>query len=444
MDLTRDATPATDFALRTLAVVLLIGIAGGAAVARTVGAAGRDQLAFHAQFVVDTLATPALVDGTPVAEVLEDVVAMDPQVVAMSLLTPDREVQVTTRSRAAPDETTRHEIPLPAAGSGMLLAVEQDATDVAATTAGLTRRIAIVVAGGLLALWAVVVPLARRLGHRVARQNRTLERQRAQLARLLEQEQATVRRLREYDRLREQFLTSISHELRTPLTVVTGALRTLTAHGDRVPQDVRQDLLVRAGNHANRLDRLLVDLLSLTRSGAGPEHAHDLVDVREAVAEARRHAPACAVELELEVRALLTDRDQLVRALGALLSNAARHGPSDEVVTVRTIRAGTGVELQVEDRGAGISPELRRVVFEPFRQGDLRDAHAPGTGIGLALVAAYATSHGGRAWIDAAAGGGTRVHVRLPDAIGSAVAPVLQPRSAGATRPSVVLPRTVT
>ncbi len=215
----------------------------------------------------------------------------------------------------------------------------------------------------------------------------------------------------------DRFLGSISHELRTPITVVQGSLQMLASKGDELSADARTDLANRAYEKSRRLSALVQGLLDLNASAESPQQTR-WVDLGDAVESARRALPPRPVELDLDVEGIVTERGQLVRALGALLGNAIRHAPGDEPIVVRARRHGDDVELQVDDRGPGIPSRLREEVFEPFRQGDLLDAHSPGTGIGLALVAAYATQHNGRAWVSDRPGGGARLHVTLTDVVG--------------------------
>ena len=262
------------------------------------------------------------------------------------------------------------------------------------------------------------MPLAYRLGRELRAQAEELREQSVELQRLLDREQLTVQRLREVDQMRDRFLESISHELRTPLTVVQGSLQMLALKGEELPPTTRAQLVDRANDKAERLSTLLQALLDLNASAETPDNVH-WVDLRAAVADARRLLPNREVRLELEVEGLVTNRAQLVRSLGALLGNVVRHAPGEDPVLVRTsVRDGADVELVVADRGPGIPAELRTAVFEPFRQGELLDGHSPGTGIGLSLVAAFAAQHDGRAWVDERPGGGTEVHVLLCDVVG--------------------------
>jgi two-component system sensor histidine kinase KdpD len=123
------------------------------------------------------------------------------------------------------------------------------------------------------------------------------------------------------------------------------------------------------------------------------------------------------VKLEVEPMVADVDGPKVERILENLLVNAAKHTPPNTVVRVRIQRHDTGLLLAVEDEGAGVPDDLKEVVFRPFERGPRAPTHAPGTGIGLSLVARFAELHGGRAWVEDRVGGGASFRVFLPAVI---------------------------
>jgi signal transduction histidine kinase len=101
------------------------------------------------------------------------------------------------------------------------------------------------------------------------------------------------------------------------------------------------------------------------------------------------------------------------RIFDNLLSNAGRYTPYGSTVWVRVRPVADGAELIVEDDGPGVPAEHHDTLFDPFRQGPQTVAHAPGVGVGLALVQRFAELHGGRAWVTDRRGGGASFHVML-------------------------------
>jgi signal transduction histidine kinase len=112
---------------------------------------------------------------------------------------------------------------------------------------------------------------------------------------------------------------------------------------------------------------------------------------------------------------LAADAPKLERIVENLLVNAAKHTPAGTTIWVRLHAQDNGVLLLVEDEGPGVPAQLREQIFQPFRQGGTVADHAPGSGIGLALVARFAGLHGGRAWVQDRPGGGASFPVFLPD-----------------------------
>jgi signal transduction histidine kinase len=108
------------------------------------------------------------------------------------------------------------------------------------------------------------------------------------------------------------------------------------------------------------------------------------------------------------------DGAKVERIVENLVMNAVRHTARETTVWVRVEAASGGAIIAVEDDGPGVPPELRDAIFEPFRQGPTASPHAPGTGIGLSLVAMFADLHGGRAWVEEREGGGASFRVFLP------------------------------
>lgn len=415
--------------MRTAWVLLAIGIAVHAMVVQTIDAELQRQLRFHAEFVATYLVAPAADDSSLTEATIATIVSDDPQVTSMTVR--DAAGAVLGRAGEPAPTDVRHVVDVP--GTDLRATVAQDDEIVQAAATATTRRLTLVLGAGLAALWLAVVPLAYRLGRELRgqadelraqsdelraqsdelrTQSDELREQSIQLQRLLDREQMTVQRLQEADELRDRFLESVSHELRTPMTVVKGSLALLRQHGDALPPEARRELLDRANTKAARLDELVLGLLEMNRS---LEAATDgrLVSVPDVVRDVRTQLPPRDVELDLQVTAITTSPTRLTRALANLVGNAIRHAPDDDLVVVRTRVTGTAVELQVDDRGPGIPDDLKHAVFDPFRQGELHDAHAPGIGMGLSIVARYAAEHHGRAWVTDRPGGGTRVHVLL-------------------------------
>ena len=239
-----------------------------------------------------------------------------------------------------------------------------------------------------------------------------------QLAAALERERAAAEHLRAVDEMKTTFLQAVSHDLRTPLTTVLGIALTLERGAAGLPPADVADLLHRLSSNARKLDRLLSDLLDLDRLARGTlTPRRQVIDVgaltRRIVDEAGV-AGEHPVAIDVAPVRIAVDAPKVERIVENLVVNAARHTAAGTPIWVRVHRRGGGVLLLVEDEGPGVPPQLREQIFQPFHQGRNVAAHAPGSGIGLALVAQFANLHGGRAWVEDRPGGGASFRVFLP------------------------------
>jgi two-component system, OmpR family, sensor kinase len=194
-----------------------------------------------------------------------------------------------------------------------------------------------------------------------------------------------------------RFLADASHELRTPVTSLIGNIEYVIRHGVEpgVLDDLRAD--------AERLGRLVDDLLVLERQGAGSRRvmADVALDdvVRSVVADAAE--PRVVLARIAPVR-VAGDEAALRRAVANLVENALVHGPAGGTVEVGVARIGDRARVTVSDAGPGPAEDERERVFERFWRGDAA-AGRPGSGLGLSIVAGVAAAHGGQVTIDGSA-----------------------------------------
>lgn len=226
-------------------------------------------------------------------------------------------------------------------------------------------------------------------------------------------------RLEQAVRREREFVDDAAHELRTPIAVLRGELELALRLGKDLPEDAAESLAAALGE-AERLEHLAQDLLVLASAerGASARAAVDLA------ALAQREAPRLAAAHPVDVRvvgpAAVVDGDE--RALGRLLANLVANAESAGAARVRvrtsTLDAGQRVQLVVADDGRGFPPELVATATERFTRGDAaRTRSSSGAGLGLAIVAAVVTDHGGELELghdDEL--GGAAVVVRLPRA----------------------------
>ena len=243
-----------------------------------------------------------------------------------------------------------------------------------------------------------------------------------QLSDALERERTASQHLRELDEMKDAFLQAVSHDLRTPLTSVLGIAATLDRGHQQLAVSEVRDLLGRLAANARKLGRLLTNLLDLERLTQGNlDPDRQRVDLGELVSRIVKDAgPELVgtrlISVETAPVLIAVDAPKVERIVENLLANAARHTPAGTPVWVRVQAAAGGALMVVEDAGPGVPAEVRQAIFQPFRQGPTITAHAPGSGIGLALVAQFAGMHDGRAWVQERPGGGASFRVFLADA----------------------------
>jgi PAS domain S-box-containing protein len=240
------------------------------------------------------------------------------------------------------------------------------------------------------------------------------------LAVALDRERAAAEHLRTLDELKSGFLQAVSHDLRTPLASVLGISLTLKRGRGRLSPADTDDLLGRLAVNARRLDRILTGLLDLDRLDRGiVELRRERVDLARLVAGVVDEAGeellvAHPVSLELRPAQVMADAAKVERIVENLLANAARHTDPGTPIWVRVEPGDRGALLCVDDAGPGIPAEQRESIFRPFQRGAGAASYAPGSGVGLALVAQIASLHDGQAWVEDRAGGGASFRVLLP------------------------------
>lgn len=242
--------------------------------------------------------------------------------------------------------------------------------------------------------------------------NAELSAERAQLA----EETNKLAMLERVDEQRAALLRSVSHDLRTPLATiqaVTSDLRAGTGYDDAT----RKELLDLVGDEAERLDRIVANLLNLSRIEAGalkPDRQAVVVEelVDTCVRRLQRVLVNALVVVDVAPDLPLADVDysQIDQVLSNLLENAVRHCGARPRVTVDGRRRGDWIEIAVADDGAGVLPFERNAVFEPFRRGE----SSTSSGVGLAICKAIVEAHGGRIAVDGSPWGGARFSFTVP------------------------------
>ncbi|MBZ5676530.1 MAG: DUF4118 domain-containing protein [Acidobacteriia bacterium] len=227
------------------------------------------------------------------------------------------------------------------------------------------------------------------------------------------------------EQMRSSLLSAMSHDLRTPLASITGAASTLRTQNDRLPLETKQELLESISDEAERLGRLVGNLLDMTKfESGGVELRRDLYPLEEIVGTVLQR-----MEPQLEGRAVSTDLAEnlppedlpimvfvddvlLGQVLWNLLENATKYTPPGTPLELAAFKEEGAVIIEVRDRGPGIPPGEEELIFEKFYRGKSKNIR--GAGLGLPICRAIIQAHRGTIQALPREGGGTTFRISLP------------------------------
>ena len=236
--------------------------------------------------------------------------------------------------------------------------------------------------------------------------------------RLRESEQQT-KLVAESERLSKTLLNSISHEIRTPIAAITSAAGNLSEGQGTGTAEFRQAMVAEIQEAAGRLNRLVGNLLSMTRLESGHVKANldwcdvaDLIQVtlKEIEKDLARHK--VAVEIAAGLPLVRMDFVLMQQVLTNLLLNAAVHTPTGTAVRLTAAADGRALVLAVADNGPGLPPDALPLIFEKFYRAPT--APAGGTGLGLAIVKGFVEAQGGQVKAENRPSGGAAFTIRMP------------------------------
>jgi two-component system sensor histidine kinase KdpD len=221
------------------------------------------------------------------------------------------------------------------------------------------------------------------------------------------------------EEMRSSLLAAVSHDLRTPLAAITGAATSLR-DVSQLGRETASELIESICDGAERLDRLVANLLSMTRlESREVSLRREWVPVGEIVGSALAVVDKLVAKREVSVSIdpdlplLHVDPLLIEQLLVNLLENAVRYAPNS-AIELSARRLTNEVELSVSDRGPGLPPEVSTRAFQKFVRG--AGARGPGVGLGLAICDSIAAAHGGSLIAEPRSGGGTTFRVALPAA----------------------------
>jgi two-component system sensor histidine kinase KdpD len=229
------------------------------------------------------------------------------------------------------------------------------------------------------------------------------------------------RSLAEADRLKTAILRAVSHDLRTPITIIKTSAAHLDQLHDRLPADEQRELARAIETQADELDRLVGNLLDLSRLQAGAvvlnEELNSLEEIAGEVA-ARAYdthrAERIALDFPDDLPLVRCDYGLMLQALGNVVDNSLRHEPAGKRVIIRGRALADAARLEVVNHGPGIAPEDRPRLMEPFYQSRDGRSQKGGVGLGLAIARGIVEAHGGRVHVEDTPGGGATFVITLP------------------------------
>ena len=235
---------------------------------------------------------------------------------------------------------------------------------------------------------------------------------------LLAEEAHRAQMRMETEKLRSSLLSSVSHDLRTPLSAITGAASALLQSGPPLGPTDQRELVEAIREEADRLGRLVQNLLDMTRleSGVVPvrkewHSLEEVVGIALGRLSDRLGERPVDVRLPEDLPLVSMDAVLIEQVFINLLDNALKYTPDGSPIEISARVDGGGVQIEVADRGPGLAPGVEQRVFEKFYRGQ---SPGRGSGLGLAICRGFVEVHGGRIWAENREGGGAAFRFTIP------------------------------
>jgi len=226
--------------------------------------------------------------------------------------------------------------------------------------------------------------------------------------------------LRATESLQTALLNSISHDLRTPLVSITGALSSLDEDSGLLNESARRALIENARGEADRLNRLVGNLLNMTRIESGAIKLRlESEDIQDVIGTALEQLGSRVANRKIQVNVpagfplVPMDFTLIAQVLVNVLENAAKYSPADTTIEVSAELLDETIRLKIADRGAGIPSEDMTRVFDKFYRVQ-RPENVSGTGLGLSISKGIVEVHHGTIYASTREGGGTIITIELP------------------------------
>jgi two-component system sensor histidine kinase KdpD len=222
------------------------------------------------------------------------------------------------------------------------------------------------------------------------------------------------------ERLRNSMLSAVSHDLRTPLTAIAGAASGLLEENAPLDPSTRHELCQTIAEEAHRLNRLVNNLLDMTRLEAGAIQAHkewqpleEVVGAALTRLETQLHDRPLSTYFPADLLLVPLDSVLIEQVLINMLDNAVKYTPPGSPIDLTAWATEDAVTVEVADRGPGLPPGEEQRIFDKFYRVQ-RPSMPSGTGLGLTICRGLVEAHGGQMWAENRSGGGTAIRFTLP------------------------------
>ncbi|MBC8074540.1 MAG: sensor histidine kinase KdpD, partial [Chloroflexales bacterium] len=223
----------------------------------------------------------------------------------------------------------------------------------------------------------------------------------------------------ETEQMRSSLLSAVSHDLRTPLATITGVTSTLASADTTMDAAARRELAQSAYEEADRLNRLVSNLLDMTKLESGEvrvqkewQPLEEVVGAALTRLEPRLEGRAVPIAIPDDLPLVPLDSVLIEQVLINLLDNALKYAPPATPIAIDAQRDGASITVSVADRGPGLPPGSEARIFDKFYR--IQPVAGAGSGLGLAICKGVVEAHGGRIWAENRSGGGTVVYFTLP------------------------------
>jgi len=230
-----------------------------------------------------------------------------------------------------------------------------------------------------------------------------------------------ITRLKELDEKKDAFVANVSHEFKSPLAIIKGFLENLRDGLCGPVTEKQQEALEIMQKTVMRLNRLIKDILDISKIAAGKmqlqiEDVDMRVVLRSVYESFKLEADKKKIMLELDIPEepvkVAADQDRLTQVVINLVSNGIKYTPEDQKVILRLLASGGEVRVEIADTGHGISEENRKKIFDKFER--IMTEKVEGTGLGLSIAKDIIDLHQGKIWLESEPGKGSKFIFTLP------------------------------